>query len=103
MVAARVILGERVAERAPPGPAIVQRRGQGLCIDERVADPLRRNRILVVSRVPDERPTRTERLTEIVGNAGRPEPLLFARRALSSRVSSIAVGRPRSVWTRAPF
>ena len=76
MVAARLISGQRVAERAPPRPAIVQRRGQCLRIDECVADPLRGNRILVVSRVADERPARTERLTEIVGDARRPEPFL---------------------------
>ena len=49
-----------------------------LRIDEGVADPLRRDRVLVVSGVADERPARAVRPTEVIGDAGRPEPLRFA-------------------------
>ena len=68
---------QRVIERTPSRPAIVERRGESLRIDEGVADALRGDWILVVSSVADERPARTERLTEIIGDASRSDPFLF--------------------------
>ncbi len=84
LIAARLIPGQRVAERTPAAPPIVERRRQCLCVKVGVADALRGDRILVVTGIPDERPTRTKWLTEVVADACRADPFFFARRALQS-------------------
>src|SRR5688572_25984176 len=55
-----------------------------LRIDEGVADPLRRDWILVVSGIADERPARPVRPTEVIWDTGRAEPLCFTSCAAQS-------------------
>src|SRR4029450_4156404 len=80
LIAARLMFGQRVVQRTAPGPAIVECLSECARIEERVTDPLRGNRIPVVTGGAARRRTGAERLTKIVGPAGRPDPLLFPGR-----------------------
>ena len=91
LVAARLILGERLLECATLGETGIERFGQVLSVDEGVADPLRRDRVLLVAGVADERPARAVGLAEVIRDAGGSDPFLLAFR-LFSRSATLGAG-----------
>ena len=78
MVARLLVGGHRVLVRAAPGGDVVQGGGQQLGIAERVVDPHRRDRVLVVAGVADERPARAVRLAEPPRQLRRADELRLA-------------------------
>ena len=76
-----LVVGHRVVERAPAAERLVEGGGAQLGVAERVADPLRGDRVLGVAGVADERPARAVRLAEEVAAGAAGEPLLACRAA----------------------
>src|SRR6476620_3518324 len=95
--------GQKLIEWSVTGECRRERFGEQLGVDERIADPLRRDRISVVAGVTNERPSLAVRFAEVPGYTRGAIPPLFAmalpdagseiRRCLErSRQLSINVG-----------
>src|SRR5262245_5905954 len=90
-VARRLVRGHRILERARARKPFVERRRTEPGIAERVGDPLSGDEVLVVARVANERPARTERLAKKIRHRRTDEAFLASRRADTLRKCGDAV------------